>query len=280
MKNFMKIDGSVEDRPPNSVPRERNQHGGPHTLPSLLPSQCTRSEETEIPQNNVNDSTSVSTLTSVSEAVSVSSSQVTSLQPSAPANTAAKATTTSVTTGSVPSPTTAKQGTTKGTTVTTVQQTTAPTLAARNEDDNTTSTVQVNGTQATQNESVGAPSTKRSTLPPTTSPQKNTSPSETSSLHMSTLTEPSNVVVTKSSPGNTKMREDTIHYSSVILPVVITLIVITLSVFSLVALYRICHKKTPERQENGTEQAQLDKEGVKLLSVKITSPETGFCSPR
>lgn len=41
--------------------------------------------------------------------------------------------------------------------------------------------VQVNGTQATQNESVGAPSTKRSTLPPTTSPQKNTSPSETSS---------------------------------------------------------------------------------------------------
>ncbi|XP_068537917.1 endomucin isoform X9 [Anas acuta] len=195
--------------------------------------------------------------------------------------------TSSVITGSMPSSTTAKQGTTKGTTVTIVQQTIAPTLAARNEVDNTTSTAQVNatqlaqvnGTQATQNESVGAPSTKRWPLPPTTSPQKNTS-SETSSLHMITLTEPSNVVVTESSPGNKKIQEDTIHYSSVILPVVITLIVITLTVFSLVALYRICHKKTPERQENGTEQAQLDKEGVKLLSVKITAPETVFVEAR
>lgn len=34
-------------------------------------------------------------------------------------------------------------------------------------------------------------------------------------------------------------------FAGVILPVVITLIVITLTVFSLVALYRICHKKTP-----------------------------------
>uniref|UniRef100_A0A8B9ZWG6 Endomucin n=1 Tax=Anas zonorhyncha TaxID=75864 RepID=A0A8B9ZWG6_9AVES len=241
--------------------------------------------QTEIPQSNADDSTSVSTLTSVPKTVSTSSSQVTSLQSSVPtANTAAKAMTSSVITGSMPSSTTAKQGTTKGTTVTTVQQTIAPTLAARNEVENTTSTaqvnatqlVQVNGTQVTQNESVGAPSTKRWPLPPTTSPQKNTS-SETSSLHMITLTEPSNVVVTESSPGNKKIQEDTIHYSSVILPVVITLIVITLTVFSLVALYRICHKKTPERQENGTEQAQLDKEGVKLLSVKITTPETGEC---
>lgn len=39
----------------------------------------------------------------------------------------------------MPSSTTAKQGTTKGTTVTTVQQTIAPTLAARNEVENTTS---------------------------------------------------------------------------------------------------------------------------------------------
>ncbi|EOA95898.1 hypothetical protein Anapl_12368 [Anas platyrhynchos] len=267
------------------------------------------SPETEIPQSNADDSTSVSTLTSafchrgessnaiyaygksirsplgwlvgttadcvgtgqtppltqtkcalsppetlrVPKTVSTSSSQVTSLQSSAPtANTAAKAMTSSVITGSMPSSTTAKQGTTKGTTVTTVQQTIAPTLAARNEVENTTSTAQVNatqlaqvnGTQATQNESVGAPSTKRWPLPPTTSPQKHTS-SETSSLHMITLTEPSNVVVTESSPGNKKIQEDTIHYSSVILPVVITLIVITLTVFSLVALYRICHKKTP-----------------------------------
>ncbi|NXF82643.1 MUCEN protein, partial [Sclerurus mexicanus] len=67
-------------------------------------------------------------------------------------------------------------------------------------------------------------------------------------------------------------------FEGVILPVVITLIVITLSVFSLVALYRMCQKKTPgicfAFSEGG---AQSDKDGVKLLSVKTTSPETGEC---
>ncbi|NXP52726.1 MUCEN protein, partial [Heliornis fulica] len=67
-------------------------------------------------------------------------------------------------------------------------------------------------------------------------------------------------------------------FSGVILPVVITLIVITLSVFSLVALYRMCQKKTPgiwfTFLGGGV---QSDKEGVKLLSVKTTSPETGEC---
>ncbi|NXM67665.1 MUCEN protein, partial [Serilophus lunatus] len=70
-------------------------------------------------------------------------------------------------------------------------------------------------------------------------------------------------------------------FADIILPVVITLIVITLSVFSLVALYRMCQKKTPgmffafsEQVENQCG-AQSDKEGVKLLSVKTTSPETG-----
>ncbi|NXD82013.1 MUCEN protein, partial [Halcyon senegalensis] len=65
-------------------------------------------------------------------------------------------------------------------------------------------------------------------------------------------------------------------FAGVILPVVITLIVITLSVFSLVALYRMCQKKTPGiwLVFSG---AQSDKEGVKLLSVKTTSPETGEC---
>ncbi|NXJ61349.1 MUCEN protein, partial [Rostratula benghalensis] len=65
----------------------------------------------------------------------------------------------------------------------------------------------------------------------------------------------------------------------VILPIVITLIVITLSVFSLVALYRVCQKKTPgiwfTFSGLGGEIKQSDKEGVKLLSVKTTSPETG-----
>ncbi|NXB69635.1 MUCEN protein, partial [Donacobius atricapilla] len=62
--------------------------------------------------------------------------------------------------------------------------------------------------------------------------------------------------------------------ADVILPIVITLIVITLSVFSLVALYKMCQKKTP-----GIWFAFSagDKEGVKLLSVKTTSPETGEC---
>ncbi|NWY37010.1 MUCEN protein, partial [Sylvia borin] len=74
-------------------------------------------------------------------------------------------------------------------------------------------------------------------------------------------------------------------FADVILPIVITLIVITLSVFSLVALYKMCQKSTPgiwfvfsAGQEKSM--AQSDKEGVKLLSVKTTSPETGeyfFC---
>ncbi|NXE95964.1 MUCEN protein, partial [Menura novaehollandiae] len=73
-------------------------------------------------------------------------------------------------------------------------------------------------------------------------------------------------------------------FAGVILPIVITLIVITLSVFSLVALYKMCQKKTPGiwfafSAAGGKNQcgAQSDKEGVKLLSVKTTSPETGEC---
>ncbi|NXO31806.1 MUCEN protein, partial [Cisticola juncidis] len=69
-------------------------------------------------------------------------------------------------------------------------------------------------------------------------------------------------------------------FADVILPIVITLIVITLSVFSLVALYKMCQKKTPGiwfAFSVGGHRAQSDKEGVKLLSVKTTSPETGEC---
>ncbi|NXS69995.1 MUCEN protein, partial [Pandion haliaetus] len=64
-------------------------------------------------------------------------------------------------------------------------------------------------------------------------------------------------------------------FAGIILPIVITLIVITLSVFSLVALYRMCQKKTPGIWSAFSEGS--DKEGVKLLSVKTTSPETGEC---
>ncbi|NWI42385.1 MUCEN protein, partial [Picathartes gymnocephalus] len=65
-------------------------------------------------------------------------------------------------------------------------------------------------------------------------------------------------------------------FADVILPIVITLIVITLSVFLLVALYKMCQKKTPGicfLCRGGNQY----KEGVKLLSVKTTSPETGEC---
>ncbi|XP_033016636.1 endomucin isoform X2 [Lacerta agilis] len=69
--------------------------------------------------------------------------------------------------------------------------------------------------------------------------------------------------------------QDHPSYTTIILPVIIALIVISLSVFLLVTLYRMCLKTTPERQENGTEQAPSDKENVKLISVKTTSPESG-----
>ncbi|XP_008824385.1 endomucin isoform X2 [Nannospalax galili] len=64
-------------------------------------------------------------------------------------------------------------------------------------------------------------------------------------------------------------------YSSIILPVVIALIVITLLVFTLVGLYRMCWKRDPGTPENGNDQPQSDKESVKLLTVKAISHESG-----
>eukprot|EP00069_Balaena_mysticetus_P003089 bmy_16457T0 len=63
-------------------------------------------------------------------------------------------------------------------------------------------------------------------------------------------------------------------YSSIILPVVIALIAITLSVFALVGLYRMCWKTDPGTPENGNDQPQSDKESVKLLTVKTISHES------
>ncbi|XP_015683803.1 endomucin isoform X4 [Protobothrops mucrosquamatus] len=73
-------------------------------------------------------------------------------------------------------------------------------------------------------------------------------------------------------------KQDDTSYSGIILPVVIALIVISVIVFLLMALYRMCLKTTPERQENGTEQAPSDKENVKLISVKTTSSDSGMFS--
>ncbi|XP_059028221.1 endomucin isoform X2 [Mustela lutreola] len=64
-------------------------------------------------------------------------------------------------------------------------------------------------------------------------------------------------------------------YSSIILPVVIALIVVTLSAFVLVGLYRMCWKTDPGTPENGNDQPQSDKESVKLLTVKTISHESG-----
>ncbi|NXI82333.1 MUCEN protein, partial [Rhipidura dahli] len=66
-------------------------------------------------------------------------------------------------------------------------------------------------------------------------------------------------------------------FADVILPIVITLIVITLSVFSLVALYKMCQKKTPGIWFAFSTGRVGNKEGVKLLSVKTTSSESGKC---
>ncbi|XP_068950090.1 endomucin isoform X3 [Petaurus breviceps papuanus] len=90
---------------------------------------------------------------------------------------------------------------------------------------------------------------------------------------------PSNVSSTTNPPGSDQFRStmsttQSIQKSSVILPVVIALIAITLSVFTLVGLYRICWKTDPGTPDNGTDQPQSDKESVKLLTVKTISPET------
>ncbi|XP_068831538.1 endomucin isoform X4 [Capricornis sumatraensis] len=92
----------------------------------------------------------------------------------------------------------------------------------------------------------------------------NTSPPEASSFRTTTL---SSISVT--TPENISPSQ------GFILPMVIALIVITLSVFVLVGLYRMCWKTDPGTQENGNEQPQSDKESVKLLTVKTISHESG-----
>ncbi|XP_050752350.1 endomucin isoform X2 [Gymnogyps californianus] len=215
---------------------------------------------------------SASTSKSVTEAVNASTSQATTSQASVLTTTAIRATNESITSNSTPSSPNAMQQVTQGTTT---QPPVKVTTTAADKSDSTTNTTEASGTQVAHNESLDASSTKGWSFSSTISLQKTTSAPGTSGLHVSSPTESTTFGSPGTSSGNKKVPGSDIHYSSVILPIVITLIVITLSVFSLVALYRMCQKKTPERQENGTEQAQSDKEGVKLLSVKTTSPETG-----
>ncbi|XP_048189354.1 endomucin isoform X2 [Perognathus longimembris pacificus] len=132
------------------------------------------------------------------------------------------------------------------------------------------------GSQHTKNQS----SIKMTTMSASTQ-QPVTSPSKTTGfplLPSTSATPPRNISQLQGTEdGKNATSPPTIpSYSSIILPVVIALIVITLSVFVLVGLYRMCWKKDPGTPENGNDQPQSDKESVKLLTVKTISHESGL----
>ncbi|KAL7982074.1 hypothetical protein Chor_001131 [Crotalus horridus] len=78
-------------------------------------------------------------------------------------------------------------------------------------------------------------------------------------------------------------KQDDTSYTGIILPVVIALIVISVIVFLLMALYRMCLKTTPGmytfvNHTTPPNRAPSDKENVKLISVKTTSSDSGMFS--
>ncbi|XP_016014564.1 endomucin isoform X1 [Rousettus aegyptiacus] len=106
--------------------------------------------------------------------------------------------------------------------------------------------------------------------------QPDASPSNTSLLpSISKIPENTSQSQGTENAKNASSSSSSPSYSSVILPVVIALIVITLSAFVLVGLYRMCRKTDPGTPENGNDQPQSDKESVKLLTVKTISHEYG-----
>nr|KAF6391872.1 endomucin [Pipistrellus kuhlii] len=108
--------------------------------------------------------------------------------------------------------------------------------------------------------------------------QPDASPSKTSILFSISTAPAENITQsqgTESEKNNASLSSTNSSHSSIILPVVIALIVITLSVFALVGLYRLCRKTDPGTAENGNDQPQSDKESVKLLTVKTISHESG-----
>ncbi|XP_047422532.1 endomucin [Sciurus carolinensis] len=159
---------------------------------------------------------------------------------------------------------TTTQNVTKSELVTTKGTVTNPPLS------NATST-----TQSSQNETESQSSIKTSTIPVSTQ-KPDASPSKTTILSSTSITSSSYI-----SPQGTEDEKyansssTSPSYSSIILPVVIALIVITLSVFVVVGLYRMCWKTDPGTPENGNDQPQSDKESVKLLTVKTISNESG-----
>ncbi|KAI2535328.1 endomucin [Homo sapiens] len=124
-----------------------------------------------------------------------------------------------------------------------------------------------------------AVSTLQSSKPKSSVLQPDASPSKTGTLTSIPVTIPENTsqsqVIGTEGGKNASTSATSRSYSSIILPVVIALIVITLSVFVLVGLYRMCWKADPGTPENGNDQPQSDKESVKLLTVKTISHESG-----
>nr|XP_003829993.2 endomucin isoform X2 [Pan paniscus] len=124
-----------------------------------------------------------------------------------------------------------------------------------------------------------AVSTLQSSKPKSSVLQPDASPSKTDTLTSIPVTIPENTsqsqVIGTEGGKNASTSATSRSYSSIILPVVIALIVITLSVFVLVGLYRMCWKADPGTPENGNDQPQSDKESVKLLTVKTISHESG-----
>ncbi|XP_078224010.1 endomucin isoform X1 [Callithrix jacchus] len=108
--------------------------------------------------------------------------------------------------------------------------------------------------------------------------QPDASPSKTGTLHSMPVTIPEGTLQSQGTENgkNASASATSPSYSSIILPVVIALIVITLSVFVLVGLYRVCWKSDPGTAENGNDQPQSDKESVKLLTVKTISHESAL----
>uniref|UniRef100_A0A8C9CQ63 Endomucin n=1 Tax=Phocoena sinus TaxID=42100 RepID=A0A8C9CQ63_PHOSS len=118
-----------------------------------------------------------------------------------------------------------------------------------------------------------SPQSKINTLQPDASPSRIPTLSSVSVTILENISQ-SQVIGTENAK-NASSSSTSPSYSSIILPVVIALIAITLSVFALVGLYRMCWKTDPGTPENGNDQPQSDKESVKLLTVKTISHESG-----
>ncbi|XP_045676151.1 endomucin [Phyllostomus hastatus] len=122
------------------------------------------------------------------------------------------------------------------------------------------------------------PSSINTTQIPVSTQQPDASTSETSSISplvSTTIPENASTAHGTQNAKNASPSSTNPSRSSIILPVVITLIVLTLSVFALVGLYRMCRKTDPGTPDNGNDQPQSDKESVKLLTVKTISHESG-----